>query len=81
MLSTSFGPHIINYESPRGFVVPKFMIDDGISDSFDHILHFRQLMTLNIRNDALMCKVFSANLHAQALSWFHRLPQNSVNNF
>lgn len=74
MLSTSFGPYIINYELPRGFVVPKFTMYDGISDLFDHIMHFRQLMTLDIGNVVLMCKVFLAILHGQALPWFHRLP-------
>ena len=38
-------------------------------------------MTLDIGNDALLCKVFLANLQGQALSWFHHLPMNSVNNF
>ena len=74
MFSTLFGPHIIIYELLRGFVVPKFIMYDGISDPYDHIMHFRQLMTLDIRNDALMCKVFSTSLHDQALSWFHRFP-------
>ena len=54
MLSMSFDPHIISYESPRGFLVPNFIMYDGMSDPFDHIMHFRQLMTLNIGNDALM---------------------------
>nr|CAN67790.1 hypothetical protein VITISV_041882 [Vitis vinifera] len=35
----------------------------------------------NIRNDALLCKVFPASLQGQALSWFHRLSMNSVDNF
>ncbi|XP_010661221.1 uncharacterized protein LOC100245342 [Vitis vinifera] len=38
-------------------------------------------MTLDIGNDALLCKVFPASLQGQALSWFHRLPPNSVDNF
>ncbi|RVW71045.1 hypothetical protein CK203_057823 [Vitis vinifera] len=38
-------------------------------------------MTLDIGNDALLCKVFPASLQGQALSWFHRLPPNSVGNF
>ena len=63
MLSTPFDPHIINYEPSRGFIVPKFMTYDGASDPFDHIMHFRQLMTLDIGNDALLCKIFSASLH------------------
>ena len=78
MLSTLFGPHIINYEPSRGFIVPKFTTYDGTSDPFDHIMHYRQLMTLDIGNDALLCKVFLVSL---ALSWFHRLSNNSMNNF
>ncbi|XP_059593042.1 uncharacterized protein LOC132253825 [Vitis vinifera] len=38
-------------------------------------------MTLDIDNDALLCKVFPASLQGQALSWFHRLPPNSIGNF
>ena len=73
MLSTSFGPHIINYEPSRGFIVPKFTMYDGTSDPFDHIIHYKQLMTLDIGNDALLSKVFQANLYSQTLSWFHSL--------
>ncbi|WKA08968.1 hypothetical protein VitviT2T_026648 [Vitis vinifera] len=81
MLSTPFCSYIINYEPPRGFLVPKFSTYDGTNDPFDHIMHYRQLMTLDIGNDALLCKVFPASLQGQALSWFHRLPPNSVGNF
>ncbi|RVW98096.1 hypothetical protein CK203_029014 [Vitis vinifera] len=81
MLSTPFCSNIIHYEPPRGFLVPKFSTYDGTSDPFDHIMHYRQLMTLDIGNDALLCKVFPASLQGQALSWFHRLPPNSVGNF
>ena len=44
-------------------------------------MHYRQLMTLDIGNDMLLCKVFPANLKGQALSWFYQLPMNSVDNF
>ncbi|KAL6319590.1 hypothetical protein AAG906_014266 [Vitis piasezkii] len=81
MLSTPFCSHIIHYEPPRGFLVPKFSTYDGTNDPFDHIMHYRQLMTLDIGNDELLCKVFPASLQGQALSWFHRLPPNSVDNF
>ena len=81
MLSTSFCSHIIHYDPPRGFLVPKFSTYDGSSDPFDHIMHYRQLMTLDIGNDALLCKVFPASRQGQTLSWFHRLPPNSVDNF
>ncbi|KAL6323554.1 hypothetical protein AAG906_039137 [Vitis piasezkii] len=56
MLSTPFCSHIIHYEPPRGFLVPKFSTYDGSSDPFDHIMHYRQLMTLDIGNDAPLCK-------------------------
>nr|CAN65157.1 hypothetical protein VITISV_014181 [Vitis vinifera] len=81
MLSTPFNPHIINYNLQGGFMVLKFSTYDGTKDPFDHIMHYKQLMTLDIGNDALLCKVFPASLQGQALSWFHRLPMNSVNNF
>ncbi|RVW28707.1 hypothetical protein CK203_083296 [Vitis vinifera] len=81
MLSTPFCSHIVHYDPPRGFIVPKFSTYDGSSDPFDNIMHYRQLMTLDIGNDALLCKVFPADLQGQALSWFHRLPPNSVDNF
>lgn len=81
MLSMPFSPHIINYEPSKGFMVPKFTTYDKTSDLFDHFMHYRQLMILDIGNDALLCKVFPTNLHGQALSWFHYLPKNSVNSF
>ena len=73
MFFMSFDPYILNYEPSRGFIVPKFMTYETISDSFDHIMYFRQLLTLDIGNDALLCKVFPASLHSQALFWFHHL--------
>ncbi|RVW25288.1 hypothetical protein CK203_110567 [Vitis vinifera] len=80
MFSTSFNSHIINYEPLRGFIMPKFSVYDGFSDPFDHIMHYRQLMTLDIGNDVLLCKVFPVSLQGQALLWFHCLPMNFVDN-
>ena len=54
---------------------------DGTNNLFDHIMHFRQLITLDIGNDALLCKVFPASLQGQEFSWFHRLLQNFMNTF
>ena len=81
MLSMPFTSCIINYEPPRGFLVKKISAYDESNNQFDHIMHYRQLMTFDIRNDALLCKVFPANLQGQALSWFHWLPMNCVDNF
>lgn len=81
MLSTLFSSHIIKYEPPRGFIMPKFVEYDRSNDPFDHIMHYRQLVTLNIGNDVLLYKVFLARLQGQALLWFHHLPMNYVDNF
>lgn len=67
MLSTSFNPHILSYESPMGFLVSKFTMYGGTSDPFNHILHYWQLMTLDIDNDVLLCKVFLASFHGPTL--------------
>ena len=74
MLSTPFGAYIINYESPRGFVVLKFTMYDETSDHFDHLMHHKQVMTLNVRNDMLLCEIFLISLHGPMLSLFHWLP-------
>ena len=79
ILSSPLGQHILEYEPPRGFSMPTFAMFDGSSDPYDHMLHFNQEMTLNVRNDHLLCKVFPASLQGPALGWFHRLPRNLVN--
>ena len=61
--------------------MPTFAMFDGSSDPYDHMLHYNKAMTLNVRNDHLLCKVFSASLQDSTLVWFHRLPRNSVNSF
>ena len=80
-LSSFLGQHILDYEPPREFVIPSFSIYDGSYDSYDHMLHFNQVMILNAGNDRLLCKVFSASLKGPALAWFHKLPRGSLNSF
>ena len=67
MLSMPFGSHIISYDSPRGFVVPKCIMYDESSEPFNFLMHFQQTMTLDIGNAFLVCKVFPVNLHGLAL--------------
>ena len=81
MLSSPLGQHILDYEPPRGFVIPLFSMYDGSSDPYDHMLHFNQAMILNAGNDRLLCKVFLASLKGPALAWFHKLPRGSLNSF
>ena len=54
--------------------MPKFIMYDGMSDPFDHLLHYRQLLTLDIGNDVVLYKLFLASLHGLALSWFYQFP-------
>ena len=81
MLSSPLDQHILSYEPPRGFVIPSFVMYDGSSDPYDHMLHFNQAMILNAGNDRLLCKVFSASLKGPALAWFHKLPWRYINSF
>ena len=68
MLSSPLGQHILDYEPPRGFVIPPFAMYDDFSDPYDHMLHFNQAMILNAGNDRLLCKVFPASLKGLALA-------------
>ena len=81
MSSSPFVPAILNQDAPPHFALPKFQMYDGLQDSFDHLMHFRQIMTLQTDNDALLCKVFSSSLAGPALSWFHRLAPNMITSF
>ena len=81
MLSSLLGQHILDYEPPRGFVIPPFAMYDGSSDPYNHMLHFNQAMILNAGDDRLLCKVFPASLKGSALAWFHKLPRGSINSF
>ena len=81
MLSSLLGQHILDYEPPRGFVIPPFSMYDGSFDSYDQMLHFNQAMILNAGDDQLLCKVFLASLKGSALAWFQKLLRGSINSF
>ena len=81
MLSSPLGQQILDYEPPRGFVIPTFATFDGSANPYDHMLHYNQVVVLNADNDKLLCKVFPASLQGSALAWFHKLPFNSINSF
>ena len=81
MLSSPLGQHIISYEPPHGFSIPPFAMYDGSFDSYDHMMHFNQAMTLSAGNDRLLCKVLLVSLKGPALAWFYKLPKGSINLF
>ena len=37
MMSSPLGQHILDYEPPRGFVIPPFAMYDDSSDPYDHM--------------------------------------------
>ena len=69
MLSSPLWQHILDYEPPRGFVIPSFNTFNGSADPYDHMLHYNQAMKLNVGNGWLLCKVFQARLQGPALAW------------
>ena len=75
MLSSPLRQHILNFEPPRGFIMPTFTMFDGSNDPYN------QVMTLQSSNDHMLCKVFSASLRGHMLAWFYKLPRNSINLF
>ena len=81
MLSSPLGQHIMDYDPPRGFSISSFAMYDGSSGPYDHMLNFNQAMILNVGDDRLLCKVFSASLKGQALAWFHKLLRGSIKSF
>ena len=79
--SSPFVHAILSQEAPSHFSLPKFHMYDGLQDPFNHLMNYRQIMTLQMGNNALLCKVFPSSLASPSLSWFHRLAPNSVTSF
>ena len=62
--------------NPHGF--EKYM---GTSDPVEHIMQYRQRITLETANEALMCKILITTLVGNALSWFWQQPERSISSF
>ncbi|XP_028071749.1 uncharacterized protein LOC114274078 [Camellia sinensis] len=78
LVSTPFSPEVEAVEPPRKYSPPKFILYDGKTNPLTHISHYRQMMSLWNRNDALICKVFPSSLGELGLRWFDKLPNGSI---
>ena len=47
----------------------------------EHVSQFKQKMTVNSQDEALMCKVFPSNLGSMSMRWFDKLRTNSISSF
>ena len=72
---------IVEEPKPKDFVVLIVKQFDGKSNPVDHIFNFQQKIALEMRNEAILCKVFSTTLTGPTLAWFRQLPEKSINNF
>ena len=53
----------------------------GTTDPGIHIDIYVAQVALYTMDDAILCKIFPTSLKEQALSWFTRLPPNSIDCF
>ncbi|XP_028071099.1 uncharacterized protein LOC114273495 [Camellia sinensis] len=63
---------------PLGFNKPKFKIYKEKSDPYMHLSHFCQVMAIHWWNEALMCIMFPFSLGDMDLTWFEKLPKDSI---
>ena len=54
---------------------------DGATDPDEHVNVFLTQVTLNTTDDAALCRIFPTSLKGRALSWFTRLPPNTIDSF
>ncbi|XP_065637639.1 uncharacterized protein LOC136070926 [Quercus suber] len=54
---------------------------NGRTDPMEYVSHFNQRMTVNSKNESLMCKVFPSSLGPVALRWFDSLGASSIDSF
>ena len=66
---------------PRCFHQLTFTIYNGRMDPVEHVSHFNQRMTINSKDETLMCKVFPSSLGPVAMRWFDDLRADSIDSF
>ena len=54
---------------------------DGTTDPDEHMYAYTTHMSLYTSDDGVMCRVFPTSLKGGALSWFTKLPPNSIDSF
>nr|KYP47604.1 hypothetical protein KK1_030708 [Cajanus cajan]KYP47611.1 hypothetical protein KK1_030717 [Cajanus cajan] len=54
---------------------------NGTTDPDEHVDVFLTQVTLSTTDDAALCRIFPTSLKGRALSWFTRLPANSIDSF
>ncbi|XP_020206212.1 uncharacterized protein LOC109791335 [Cajanus cajan] len=54
---------------------------DGTTNPDEHVNVFLTQVTLITTNDTALCRIFPTSLKGRALSWFTRLPANSIDTF
>jgi len=54
---------------------------DGTTDPNEHMDVYTMHMSLYTSDSAVLCRVFPTSLKGGALSWFERLPLNSIDCF
>ncbi|XP_023924962.2 uncharacterized protein LOC112036392 [Quercus suber] len=66
---------------PRCFNQPTFTIYNGRTNPVENVSHFNQRMTVNSKNETLMCKVFPSSLRPVTMRWFDGLRAGSIDSF
>ncbi|KAI5338995.1 hypothetical protein L3X38_018267 [Prunus dulcis] len=79
-------PHSKQFDQekfPRGFEVPKFALfsGDGLQSTMEHIGRFTTQCAEIGHHEALKLRFFPSTLKGAALSWYVKLPQNTVPNW
>ena len=54
---------------------------DGSTDPDEHMDAYTTHMSLYTSDDVVLCRVFSTSLKGATLSWFNKLPPNSIDSF
>ncbi|KAM2140898.1 hypothetical protein ACFX1Q_007242 [Malus domestica] len=81
MSRSPFTDGIEQAEPPRKFSITHFISFKGDGDPERHLKHYQSVMVIYQSNDALMCKIFTTTLQAEAQDWFHTLPPQSIWSF
>ncbi|MHC6133263.1 retrotransposon gag domain-containing protein, partial [Serratia marcescens] len=70
--------HFDQVPYPKGYLVPRFKIYDGIGNPIQHIAHFQASCGNTGSDEALLLRQFVQSLDGVAFAWYQKLEPDSI---
>ncbi|XP_026452152.1 uncharacterized protein LOC113352553 [Papaver somniferum] len=78
---TPIVPSLAKDKIPKKCPIPAFECYDRSSDPTAHLRYYNRMLARWDQDDVVLCRYFPSSLKGSALSWFDKLPPNSIGSY